>query len=257
MTVALTPGTDTGTVVAEITRLAEPAGGLFIQDQTASYAEVRRSIQPQVTALWLFAGAAAAATMLVVAQLLGRQLRQSATHVDAGLALARGLPPPGAGPRGRARPGHRPRRRSSRRSPSRLLLSGRFPIGPARLAETDRGTEVHAWLHLGGAAAVVLAALAIGVVAAFLGTPTRPRPARLGWLARAGAGASRPAVVVGVHLATGAGRGKSAVPVRSAAAGVALAVAAVFATVTCRPGPQRPGLRARALRTRLGPDGGR
>src|SRR5438477_366150 len=43
---------------------------------------------------------------------------------------------------------------------------------------------------------------------------------------------SPPPVALGMHLATSPGRGSSAVPVRSAMAGTALAIAAVIATVT-------------------------
>lgn len=229
--VALEPGADVKRVVAAVNRLSGPGGGALIQDRTANFADVRRAIQPQVTTLWLFAVVAAGATLLVVAQLLGRQLRQ-ATATSTPVWRALGIT--------------RSQSRLLVAAPSLVtalvggaialagaaLVSGRFPIGPARLAETNRGREVHAWLLLGGTVLVVTATVAIGVAVGFLATHARTRPTRLGWFARLSRGSSQPAVLVGIHLATGSRRGEAAVPVRSAAAGAALTVAAVVATVT-------------------------
>lgn len=229
--VTLEPGTDVDRLEAGISRMDGPAGGALIQDRTSNYADVRRAIQPQATALWLFAAIAAMATLLVVAQLLGRQLRQAtaaATPVWRALGITRS------------------QARALVAAPSvvtavvgagvalagAVLASGRFPIGPARLAETNRGAELHAWIHLGGAASVALAPLVIGAVVGFAAMHVQTRPARLGRLARIAGASSQPAVLVGIHLATGSRRGEAAVPVRSAAAGAALAVAAVVATVT-------------------------
>lgn len=229
--VALEPGADVKRVVAAVNRLSGPGGGALIQDRTANFADVRRAIQPQVSTLWLFAIVAAGATLLVVAQLLGRQLRQATATLT---------------PVWRALGITRSQSRLLVAAPSLVtalvggaialggaaLVSSRFPIGPARLAETNRGREVHAWLLLGGTVLVVAATVAIGIAVGFLATHARTRPTRLGWFARLGGGSSQPAVLVGVHLATGSRRGEAAVPVRSAAAGAALAVAAVVATVT-------------------------
>ncbi|MDQ4131706.1 MAG: hypothetical protein M3179_00515 [Actinomycetota bacterium] len=226
----LAPGTDVDRIIAETNRISGPGGIALIQDLTSSYAEVRRTIQPQVTALWLFAAAAAAATLLVVAQLLGRQLHQS-TAAAALVWRALGLTGSQV--------------RTLIAAPSlvtalvgggvawggAVALSSRFPIGPARLAETDRGVELHAWIHLGGALVVVAAALAIGAAAAFV-LRSGARSAPLGLLARIRGATAQPAVVVGIHLAADSGGGEAAVPVRSAALGASVAIAAVIATVT-------------------------
>ena len=228
---ALKPDVDVDRMVAEIDRLSGSDGGALVQNRASNHAEVRRAIQPQVTALWLFAVVAAVATLLVVAQILGRQLQQVAAS-SASVWRALGAT--------------RPQRRVLVAAPTlvtalvgggvalggAVLLSGRFPIGPARLAETQRGTELHAGIDIGGAAVAALAALVVGAVAAVITTHGPARPARLGWLSRIGGGSSRPAVLVGIHLAAGSRRGEAAVPVRSAAAGAALAAAAVVATVT-------------------------
>jgi len=229
--VRLARGADITRVQADIERLGAPVGEVFIQDLTANYTDVRRAIRPQVTALWLFAVTAAGATVLVVAQLLGRQLQQSTAA---------------ATPVWRALGATRPQVRSLVAAPTlvtaavgsalalagSLLLSERFPIGPARLAEPDRGNELHASVHVGGALVVAALALLVGVSCGFLATRTRPRPESTGRLGRIRGGTTQPAVVVGIDLAVGSRRGEAAVPVRSAVAGVSLALAAAVATVT-------------------------
>jgi ABC-type lipoprotein release transport system permease subunit len=229
--VLLASGGDVDRVGAEIERVAAPSRDALIQDLTSNYADVRRAIQPQATALWLFAAATAGATLLVVAQLLGRQLRQSATT---GMAVWRAV---GATPS---------QARTLIAAPSvvtavvgaalalavAVVLSGRFPIGPARLAEPDRGTQLQGWVHLGGAAVVAFIPLLVAGVIAAVARYAPTRPVALGALGRMSGATSQPAVVVGIHLATGSRRGEAAVPVRSAAAGVSLAVAAAVATMT-------------------------
>jgi hypothetical protein len=136
----LDPDTDIDGVVTEIDRISGPTGGALVQNLAANYADVRRAIQPQVTALWLFAAVAGIATLLVVGQLLGRQFREAA----------------GAVPVWRAMGITRPQASTLITAPSivtasvgsaiavvvAVVVSGRFPIGPARLAETARGTEL-------------------------------------------------------------------------------------------------------------------
>lgn len=217
-------------VVAEIDRISGPSGGALVQNLADNYADVRRAIQPQVTALWLFAAVAGIATLLVVAQLLGRQFREAA----------------GAVPVWRAMGVTRTQARALLTAPSvvtgivgsgiavvtAVVLSGRFPIGPARLAESARGTELHALLHLGGGLGVALAAVVIGSAAASVSLHRRTGPARVGSLTRISGISSKPAVVVGINLAANSGGRNAPVPVRSAVAGTALAIGAVVATVT-------------------------
>jgi FtsX-like permease family len=227
----LAPDADVEAVTAAIDGLGGGDGEPFIQNLAGGYAEVRRAIRPQVTALWLFAAAAGAATLLVVAQLLGRQVRDAAadsTRVWRALGVTRsqswGLlaaPSIVTGLVGAAAA-----------LAAAVALSGRFPIGPARVAETNRGPELHSGIHLGGALVVLIAAVAIGVAASHPVLRTPARPAHLGWIGRLGQRVSRPALAVGIHLATGSRGAGTTVPVRSAAAGAALALGAVVATVT-------------------------
>lgn len=227
----LAPSADVDRVADEMERISGPAGDVFIQDLTDNYADVRRAIQPPVTALWLFAAAVAGATLLVVAQLLGRQLRQSASTSTAvwravgatrsQVRLLVAAPSLATGAVGGALA-----------LAIAVLLSSRFPIGPARLAEPERGTELDIWIHLGGALLVVAVPVVIAVVTAFAAAHAPARPAGLGGLTRISGATSKPAVVVGIHLATGSRGGEAAVPVRSAATGVSLAIAAAVATLT-------------------------
>lgn len=228
--VVLEPGADPERVSAEIDRTTKAAGGVFLQDLTKNYDEVRRAIEPQVTALWLFAAAAALASLLTAGQLLGRQLRNTAGAVV---------------PIWRALGVTRPQARALVAVPSvvtalvgagvavvaAVVLSSRFPIGPARFAETARGVRVDAWAHLGGGIVVVVAALAIGgaaVLTVDLGRRTEPA----GRLTRMTAASSRPAMILGVYLTTHPGSGDRTVPVRSALAGTALCLTAAVSTVT-------------------------
>jgi hypothetical protein len=229
--VDLSPDANVEEVTAAIDRLGGGDGEPFIQNLARGYAEVGRAIQPQVTALWLFAAAAGAATLLVVAQLLGRQVRDAAAD---------------ATPVWRALGATRSQSWGLLAAPTfvtgligaaaavavAVALSGRFPIGPARLAETDRGPELHAGIHVGGALMVLVAAVMIGVAAAHPVLRAPARSPRLGWLGRLGQRLSRPALTVGIDLATGSRGAGTTVPVRSAAAGAALALGAVVATVT-------------------------
>jgi hypothetical protein len=121
-----------------------------------------------------------------------------------------------------------------------IAASPLMPIGPARLAEPRPGIEVN--LAILGAGLVVIAVLPLAVLVPEawraagrargplgVAEPAGPaRPSRLGSaLARAG---SVPGAI-GVRMAFEPGRGRTAVPVRSALVGTIVAVAAVVAAV--------------------------
>jgi hypothetical protein len=113
-----------------------------------------------------------------------------------------------------------------------------MPIGAARVAEPDPGVAVNLAIVGAGAAVIALCPLAVLApavwrAAARAGSPlggaepaARARPSRLAGLlgrTRAVSGA------IGVRMAFEAGRGRTAVPVRSALAGATIAVMAVIA----------------------------
>ena len=228
--VVLARGALVDRVTADIDRMAEAAGGAFVQDLTGNYDEVRRAIQPQVTALWLFAAVAGLASLLVVGQLLGRQLRHSA-----GPAV----------PVWRALGVTKSQMKALVAAPSvvsavigtgvavtgAVLLSSRFPIGPARLAETSRGLRGD-WVHVGGGLLVALSAIAIGLATAVVMVEGGGRKVPVGRTARMTGLASKPAWILGLYLTADSGRGDRTVPTRSAIAGTALCIAAALSTVT-------------------------
>jgi hypothetical protein len=123
--------------------------------------------------------------------------------------------------------------------PAAVLLSPLTPVGLARIAEPDPGFAVDAWpLVLGAALAAFLTVLACTVpvwTAARMATRgerpglgPRRSPALVHALSRAG---RSPAVAAGVRMALQPGRGRTAVPVRSAIFGATLGVAALSASL--------------------------
>jgi hypothetical protein len=121
-----------------------------------------------------------------------------------------------------------------------IALSSRFPLGTARDYELDVGTHAD-WLVLGITALGVLAAvLAIAAVAAWWRvTRTAPDVTRGSFVDRVVAPMSRaPALMIGARLAGEPGRGRRAVPVRSALIGAIAGVVGVVGCLTFRAGIQ-------------------
>jgi len=132
-----------------------------------------------------------------------------------------------------------------------IVLSARFPISQARRYDLDVGTHAD-WFVLGLAAAALVATVAGTALVAALWAATgrsapRPRPSTAGrWAARAGL---PPALAIGSRLAVEPGRGRRAVPVRSALVGAIVGVLGVVGCFTFRAGltnaaasPQRSGV---------------
>jgi len=218
----------------------EAGAPLFVADEHTQAAKVQHAIRPQATALALFAFLVAIAALFIVGQIASRQLFIAA--------------------------GENPTLRALGLSQTQLvalhlgevgivgaagalvavivavLASPLMPIGPARLAEPNPGFAAD-WTILGlGAIAIIvllllrLASTAWRLASAHSGVQGTlrvagdDRPSRiLEVAARTGA---PPSTTVGVRLALEPGRGRTAVPVRSALAGTALAIAAVAAAFT-------------------------
>jgi hypothetical protein len=132
-----------------------------------------------------------------------------------------------------------------------LALSARFPISQGRRYDLDVGYHAD-WVVLGiAASAVVLAVLTIALGSAVWAAsgrrPRTPTPSTAGmWAARTGL---PPALAVGSRLAVEPGRGRRAVPVRSALVGALVGVLGVVGCFTFRAGladaaasPQRSGV---------------
>lgn len=207
--------------------------GLAIETEGA-----RSAVGVVTIAIWLFAGVFALAGIVAVGIVLGRQTALMAGEQPTLRAL--GLT--------------RPQRALAAVLPAvpialggatvavfgAIALSPRFPIGLARQAEPDSGLSFDGVVLLGGALAVIVLVLAIAAIAALGVTrhggidgrragkaPTTTFVARV--TTRLGLS---PVPTAGVRMALEPGRGRTAVPVRSAIAGVTIAVVGVVAVLT-------------------------
>ncbi len=115
-----------------------------------------------------------------------------------------------------------------------IVFSARFPIGIARQAEPNVG--VHAdWVVVGlGFVALVVVVLAIAIVAIVRSTRVavddpRVRPSFV--VARATRAGSSPTLTNGLRLAFESGRGRTAVPIRSALLGAVIGVFGITAAL--------------------------
>ena len=218
-----------------LTREFPATGGhVFVADERAQAASVEQAIRPAAIALALFALVLAITALLIVGQVATRLLATDSLNNPAlaALGMTRGqmmavglIKVAVAGAAG-----------AMMAVGVAVAASPLMPIGAAALAEPDPGVSADAAVLAAGAAAIV----------AMLVT-------RVAWPARrlASAGArpsgapavtrprSRPAAIgapvtaaVGVRLAVESGRGRTAVPVRSALAGAVLSVLAVTAALT-------------------------
>jgi len=115
-----------------------------------------------------------------------------------------------------------------------FALSPLFPVGVARRADPNVGLHVDWTVAAVGALAVALTIVGIGIVAAVRQTRTfgDERLSRVSTLADGAAAAGlRPSFTSGLRFAVDRGRGRSALPVRSATAGAVLAVLGVTAVI--------------------------
>jgi hypothetical protein len=197
--------------------------------------KVEQAIQPQADALALFAALAGLAVLVVIGQLLSRQLIVGAADYPLLSAL-------GAGRRqlfwlAMLRAGVVSAAGACVAVVIAVAASALMPLGPARLAEPDPGVQVN--LAILGIGLVAIAALPVLVIAPVAWHAARAsgkrdsgpaEPAARSRLAAAlGALTGVPTAAVGVRMAFEPGQGRNALPVRSALAGTAVAVAAVVA----------------------------
>jgi ABC-type antimicrobial peptide transport system permease subunit len=219
-------------------RFPQTGGSVLVADETEQAAKVEHAIRPQAVALALFAALTALTALFAIGQLLARQVSLASTdnHVLRALGMSRrqlftvALVEVGLAAIAGALIAMM----------VAVVASPLMPIGPARLAEPQPGIAAD-WLVLG--AGFVL------IVALFVASATWPawraaqaattrdrnvasarRPSRLTrWATTAGA---PPATAIGVGYAVDPGRGRTAVPVRSAIAVTALAVTALAGALT-------------------------
>jgi hypothetical protein len=210
--------------------------GEFVDGGTGT-AAVRRATALETAALLAFAVLAAMAALLLVGQTLGRQvILESAEYPTlralgmtpsqlVAVAMIRAAVVGGVG--------------AGLAAAVALALSPLTPIGLARRAERDLGAAADLPVLAAGGFAILAFVLVGAALAAWraargrgdaLGLLGPSGPGRQSWtaaaLATAGAG---PAAVSGVRLALEPGRGRTAVPIRTAMAAATAAVCAVVA----------------------------
>ena len=224
---------------AALDRLSDgPAYDSLAQADQAT--AVERSIHLQAVALWLLAGLVTVSATLIVAQLLSRlTLVEGQDHPTLG-AL---------GMSGRDRALLGVIRAAGIAAAGALVgalvaiaVSALLPTGLARTAEPDLGVHLDAVVLGLGATATVAVVVALGAWASWRAASANARrpgaaedDARLrpSGVARVLARGGWPLPAkVGVHMALQTGRGRTAVPVRTTLAGVALGVGALVAALT-------------------------
>lgn len=215
-----------------------PAGAFNIVNLSDEVTATERAIRPEAVALAVFAALAALIALAIIGQMLSRQLILDATDFPVlralgmtrarlvALSLARVAAVTLAG--------------AAIAVAVAIAASPLMPIGPARLAEPSPGVEVNMAILAAGFAGIALLPLAMVTPTAWraatraqspLGVagPALPAPA-----SRLGSALSLAGSVpgsVGVRMAFEPGRGRTAVPVRSALVGTTVAVAAVVAAL--------------------------
>jgi ABC-type antimicrobial peptide transport system permease subunit len=243
--VRLRPGADPAAFTAAAQALASrypgvrANGGLVFIDSSAQVTGTERAIGPLAVTLALFAALAGLIALAVIGQLLARQMTLDAAGYGALSAL--GMTRGGLLALAAARLALVTAAGGVIAVGIAIAASPLMPIGAARLAEPQPGSDRDPTVLGAGFAAVVLLPLvmltapAIRAVrqargaAGAAGQPAaRPAP-RPSWLAGALTRAGTVTGGIGTRMAFEPGHGRTAVPVRSALAGTAIAVAAVVA----------------------------
>jgi len=243
--VRLRPGADPAAFIAAAQALSakypgvRANGGLVFADNSSQVTGTERAIRPLAVALGLFAALAGLIALAVIGQLLARQLTLDAT--DYGVLSALGMTRGGLLALAAARLALVTVAGGVIAIGIAIAASPLMPIGAARLAEPQPGLYLDPLILGAGFAAVVLLPLVVltapairavrqarGAAGAAEAPATQPT-ARPSWLAGALTRAGTVTGGIGTRMAFEPGHGRTAVPVRSALAGTAIAVAAVVA----------------------------
>jgi ABC-type antimicrobial peptide transport system permease subunit len=220
-------------------RFPQTGGGVFVADETQQAGQVEHAIRPQAVALGLFAALTALTALFALGQVLARQLHLTSTDNDVLRSL--GMSRTQLFALGMAQVGAAAVVGAFIAVVVAIVASPTMPIGPARLAEPHPGVALD-WVVLGGGFLLLVALLVASAAwpawraATPYGDPRRApdggtrRPSRL--TRQATSAGAPPSVAIGVGYAVDPGRGRAAVPVRSAIAVTALAITALAAAIT-------------------------
>jgi MacB-like periplasmic core domain/FtsX-like permease family len=240
--VRLRPGASTTAFLTAAAALAKryPATRGYITEDSLSdgVTATQRAIRPDAIALAAFAALAGLIALAVIGQLLARQLALAATEFPVlralgmtrarliSLSLARVAAVTVSG--------------ATIAVAVAIVASQLMPIGPARLAEPDPGIDVDVAILGAGLACMALLPLLLVAPAAWrvagrssasLGVAEPSQKARASGLGSVLGLAGSVTGAIGVRMAFEPGRGRTAVPVRSALIGTTVAVAAVVAAL--------------------------
>ena len=214
-------------------------GALAVSDMASAVGAIGASIWPQVLGWWLLAGLIGLAGLAVVAQALSRQAAADAEAY--GMLSALGATQRQLAAAGLAATLLVAVAGTVMGLGLAFVLSPLTPVGEARIADLAPGFGFDAIVLLPGACIAVLAVLAVGAWPAAWtarraarSRVSRPglaaRAARPSWIAQAlSGGGAPPSALIGVRQALERGRGRDAVPARTALLGSVLAVTALAA----------------------------
>lgn len=231
------------TVEQEFAKLVPPHTTADFHAISPVAAKVDRTVKPLAIALGVFGAVAALAALLIGAQAISRQLR--AADEDLTVLRALGAAPSTTTADGLIGTGGAIVVGALLAAVVAVSLSPLSPLGPVRSVYPGPAFAVD-WTVLGiGLLALIVGLGATAVALAYRGAPHRA--AQRG--GRTPPGTSKvvnavastglpPPAAVGVRFALESGRGRTAVPVRSALLGSVLAVALVVATLTFGSGLQ-------------------
>jgi len=229
-------GANVPAVEQEITHLLPPGSTAGFHVAARVVTEVELAVKPESVALGAFGAIAALVCLVLGVQAISRQLQ--AGNEDRLVLRALGAEPKAIAADGLIGTLAAVGLGVLVALCVSVAMSPLAPLGPVRQVYPERGIAAD-WAVLGTGAAILVGVLGAAAVAlSFTAEPQRIVRAQLAenrrsTLAHSAEAAGLPVTaVMGVRFAVEPGRGRSAVPVRSALVGSAVAVALVVATLT-------------------------
>jgi ABC-type lipoprotein release transport system permease subunit len=236
LAIRLRPGADRDAVISHLADagLAE----VDVTEQAVQTARIQHSIRLEAYALWVLCALISLGACIIIGQSLARQ-----THLESGdfpTLSALGMSPVQLLGLGLVRAGGIGAVAACVALPIAILLSPLTPIGLAKLAEPRPGILVDAVPLILGALAIPLFTVLVSVLPAWRTAQTMPTAFR-GPTARTdgpsvfattlGRIFGTPSAMVGIRMALQPGRGRAAIPSRSATFAAAVSLAALTASL--------------------------